>query len=62
MTDEELEAETTEAARISLAVFERRPEGAVWGSLWGSLTTKRAVFSVLKRKPRCTKKEPKAPD
>ena len=34
----------------------------VWGSLWGSLTTKRAVFSVLKRKTQANEKEPKALD
>jgi len=34
----------------------------VWGSLWGSLTTKRADFSVLERKPRGNEEEPKALD
>ena len=34
----------------------------VWGSLWGNLTSKRAVLSVLKRKPDANEKEPKAPD
>ena len=33
---------------------------SVWGSPWGSLETKRADFSVLKRKPRHNEKEPKA--
>jgi hypothetical protein len=49
------------AARSMATIVERR-SGLVWGSLWGSLTPKRADFSVLKRKPRRNKKEPKALD
>jgi hypothetical protein len=40
----------------------RDPVPAVWGSLWGSPTPKRAVFSVLKRIVAANEKEPKALD
>src|SRR6266511_5059301 len=35
---------------------------SVWASLWGSLTTKRAVFSLPKRKTQAREREPKAAD